>query len=597
MKKHSKILSLALALAILLTLALPMTVNAAPTTGLTGSITIEPPASGLLDLSPANFKAYKLFDLTAINAPSFPYTPYKPGVDPSTVGASAHFVYAPASWLAGFLTWMSPKYPTDVELFRAALQDKAFDDAFMLGLAKDLYLYEKTTAGAAAMAGSIIPSVMDNKNLKFNDVPYGYYLVVGTAYRNDRVPPYTAPLDALDAIVTRSMLVNVPEEVVRESDGKVTALNKDAKRVLKADAPTLDKVVNDEDDGWGTKATKDIGELIDYKITVTIPNEYSMKGYDLNTYVFKIHDYMTAGLSLEKAGAAFGQGDIRAFTVNGAPIASTDYSVTYITSPKEGFIIQILPKAFAEKRVLPGAIIVLEYQARLNKDAVIDGDGNENGAYLEYSNNPYADGTGTTPTKVTKVYSFDIHVKKIDGEDGETPLAGAKFKLYRGNDTGAVGAAIGFVKDNRVTAQGDNQYRLPQKGEAVTDTEVVTTASGTLRFFGLNRGIYWLEETEAPIGYNKLVNMIKIEILKDGRVRFYNDDQDLAAGSKGWVGRDLTACDDYDIEVRNHTGGILPGTGGIGTYIFFGTGAILAILMAAAFVIYRRKKTLGVLKG
>ena len=594
MNKQSKFLTLLLALTVLLAFALPMTAGAATTTSTaigTGSITIQPPTSGLLTLTNSNFTAYKLFDLKAING-TLPYTPYDPAANPATVGPSAHFVYEPASWLQGFLTWADPRpgdaYGTDPELFRKILQDHTYDDAYMVRLAKELAIYEATPAGTAAMAGAKIASSQAGTSVSFNTVPYGYYLVVGTAYRNDR-----DTLDpSKDAIITRGMLFNVPEEVI--VSGKVTAFEKDPTRILKADAPTLEKEVQDEaDDSWGEKATKNIGDIIEYRITVKIPAEYSMKGYDLSTYVFKIHDTLSAGLTLEKAGATLAKSDFSVW-VNGSPLAAADFDLTSATSP-DSFTITILPATFVAGKVGAGDTIVIRYQARLNKNAIVDGIGNKNTAYLEYSNNPNAGGTGETPPDEPKVFTFDIHIKKIDGEDDTTPLAGAKFKLYRDNNGTAATTPIGFVVDNRDTAQGDNQYRVPDATETATTTEVETTASGTIRFFGLDAGTYWLEESKAPVGYNKLANKIQIQIAEDGKVRFFDEDQDKAAGA--WVNIDVNAGDDNTIGIQNHTGGILPGTGGIGTYIFFGTGAVLAILLTLAFIAYKRKKALNALNG
>jgi len=589
MKKHSKFLALVLALTVLLAFAMPITANAAQTTSTaisTGSITINPPASGLLNLTAANFKGYKLFNLVAING-TIPYTPYEPGVDPSTVGNSAHFVYEPAAWLASFLTWAAGRYAaaanpygTDVELFREILQDHKFDDAYMVQLAKDLAIYE-SLGGTISTA---IPAAQAGTSIKFNGLDYGYYLVVGTAYRNDR-----ATLDtAKDAVITRGMLFNIPEEVI--VNGKVTALEKDPERTLKADAPTLDKDVMDDD--WGKSTTKNIGDIIDYRITVKIPNEHSMKAYDLSTYVFKIHDTMSAGLTLEKSTGTFSKADLTV-TVNGTPLAAADYDLQTGTTPTDWFTIQILPATFVAGRVGAGDTIVVTYKARLNKNAIIDDGGNKNTAYLEYSNNPHAGGTGQTPEVEPKVYTFDIHVKKVDGEKDTIPLAGAKFKLYRDNAGTAAANPIEFV------AHALNEYRIPDATEgAVTKvTEVTTDATGAIRFLGLDAGVYWLEESQAPTGYNKLANKIKIEILKNGFVRFFNEDQDLTASQKGWVNVDVCDGDDNEIKIKNHTGGILPGTGGIGTYLFFGGGAVLAFLFILALVAYKRKKTLSALNG
>ena len=72
----------------------------------------------------------------------------------------------------------------------------------------------------------------------------------------------------------------------------------------------------------------------------------------------------------------------------------------------------------------------------MNKDAEIGLPGNPNKVYLEFSNNPNSGGegdTGKTPEDKVIVFTYELDVTKVDGEDADTKLKDAEFKLYDEN--------------------------------------------------------------------------------------------------------------------------------------------------------------------
>jgi len=662
--KTSKILATLLALALLMVTALPMSVRAAvgDTEGLEGSITITPPDSGLLSLTADNFAAYKLFDLVAIRGignldptgdppviTGFdPYTPYNPDSDSESIdpATSAHFVYEPATWLQAFLTEVnSPTYTTNPELFRKWLQAQAYDTDAMVALAKAIAKYEHEATGteAAALATAKAgDAIQTGVNIAFNDLSYGYYLVVGYGDRTDYGTP-TDPSAPKGRVITRGMLVNVPEEVIE--DDLVTELDPNPDRVLKADAPTLDKLVLDDEkndrynssveEPWDEDAEKEIGELYSYKITVKIPDDYSMKGFDLDKYIFRIYDELEPGITLAKdqGSAAFDPtnpegddyplADITVTRIRGdqsdvlTPGDETEnYTLTYEkwnnadpparvpdaplpnANVHEKFTVQINSSAFAAGTVQAGDEILIEYKARLNQFAKIGPTNpNENDAWLEYSNNPNwdDDSTGETPHDKTRVYTYAFQIKKVDGEDNVTTLAGAKFTLSRhdpsdgGKPLATSSTELPYNPMKFILTDG--KYRVLDATQTVGQTIIATPTNGVLTFEGLDEGIYWLTETEAPTGYNLLEDPIKIMISSAGVVTFIDNDEDLEDRSNLGV---LTGG--QYILVQNHTGGILPGTGGIGRTIFYAASAVITLGLAAFvayLVIRRRKKLLG----
>ncbi len=149
-------------------------------------------------------------------------------------------------------------------------------------------------------------------------------------------------------------------------------------------------------------------------------------------------------------------------------------------------------------------------------------------------------------------------ITKTDGNTQEK-LAGAEFKLYKGNNTD--GAPIQFVDlrngEYRVATDADNQLTKTSTSTLVSPTNGIITVKG------LDDGKYTLVETKAPDGYNKLDNptTITIEASSDNN------------------GTDVTVTGN-DVTVNNNKGSLLPETGGMGTVLFtvVGVGGILAVL-------------------
>ena len=78
--------------------------------------------------------------------------------------------------------------------------------------------------------------------------------------------------------------------------------------------------------------------------------------------------------------------------------------------------------------------IQVKYSTTLNKDAVVGPTGNDNTAYLDYSNNPYYNSaTDSTPYEEkddsTAVFTYGIDITKADKANESTKLKGATFTV------------------------------------------------------------------------------------------------------------------------------------------------------------------------
>lgn len=315
---------------------------------------------------------------------------------------------------------------------------------------------------------------------------------------------------------------------------------------VKADGPKIDKSIEDGDTDNGTSA--EIGSTVNFKVTSTVPN---MTGY--TTYVYKVHDSMSDGLTFNN--------DITVKIGDETLVKDTDYTVTV---NGQAFVIEF--KEFINRADDAGKDIVITYSATVNEKA-LNTTVETNKVNLEYSNNPYDENdTDKTPDDTVYVYDFDIVIDKYVAGDDTQKLAGAEFVLK--NEDG-------------------KYYQLGENGEVnwVTDikdaTPVVTDKYGYGEFKGLEAGKYQLVETKAPDGYNKLTNPIDITIKPA-----YNTDGTIDATKSEVKYDDVHYY--KEVGVANSTGAELPGTGGIGTTIFYVIGG--ALMLATAVLLIVKKK-------
>lgn len=199
----------------------------------------------------------------------------------------------------------------------------------------------------------------------------------------------------------------------------------------------------------------------------------------------------------------------------------------------------------------------------MNKDAVIGTTtgGNINTAQLKYGNKATVEST-------TKTYSYEFDLVKTD--NSKKLLTGAKFKLYD-SATGTI--PVKLIKDATT-----GNYRVAETSESGAVDEIVIDSFKAVTISGLNKKTYYLEETLAPAGYNKLTERQSVELGKEGFVA------DATINNSGSEGATWT---EGGVQVINNTGATLPSTGGMGTTLFYVIGGGL---MVAAVVLLVTKK-------
>lgn len=336
-------------------------------------------------------------------------------------------------------------------------------------------------------------------DLVIDNLPLGYYLV--------------HPEGATENVDTYTSLVSLTSTT---PNGEVN---------IKATYPTITKKVD--------KQTSDIGAERTFTLESKVPD---MTGY--SKYIFKITDTLSEGLTFVS-----GNTDVE--------VKIGDQIVTeQIKKEIKGQELVVEFEDMLHYKNKTGETITVTYKVKLNNKAKIGKDqGNPNKVILEYSNDPKnTEQKDKTPGVEVKVYTFQITVNKLDGDNN--PLKGAKFKLRNENEGKDKGK---YYKRDEATGA----VTWVDKTEA-SEVEAVRKGDNYVaEFIGLDKGKYTLIETTVPDGYNKAEDkLIEIKEGADGKV---------------------TSIENPSVDVVNKKGVQLPGTGGIGTTIFSVIGGLIIL--------------------
>lgn len=311
--------------------------------------------------------------------------------------------------------------------------------------------------------------------------------------------------------------------------------------------PSVEKQVQEDSDGrWGEQNTAQIGDTVNFRTTITIKP-------GAQNYV--LHDKMSEGLTLDDSS-------IKVWKSENEPLDAKNYTVSTSTSDlKDGCDFHITFTPDYLDTITSDTKVTVTYSAVLNDDAEISTDPNTNMTKLDYG-----DGYETTWDE-TKTYTFKFDIVKTDSK--YNLLDGAEFELY---DAQTGGNKIPLVYENGV-------YRVATTQESSKEgfkSAVIKTTNGRATVTGLDANTtYWLEETKAPAGYNKLDGRVEVEI-KNANLTTTMEGNTWAEGNGG-------------VQITNNTGSELPSTGGMGTTLFYIGGGVLVVLAVALLVVKKRR--------
>ena len=375
-----------------------------------------------------------------------------------------------------------------------------------------------------------VPKESENVDYTINGLPEGYYLV------KDK----DNTLAGTDDSYTSYILMLVKNQTVKPKSSTTSVV----KKVQDTNDTTGDTT------GWQDSADYDIGDNVPFELTATLADNVST----YKKYKLIFHDTLSEGLTYNE--------DYKV-TIDGKDVTK-DFTQSY-----EGTKLTFSCDDVKAIGATSNSIVIVDYSAKLNENAIIGEAGNPNDVYLEFSNNPNSNGdgdnddkTGNTPKDTVIVFTYKVVINKVDAE-GKS-LEGAGFTLFKKLKNGKE-VEISYVEIN-------------------DDKTTVFT------FKGLDDGDYILRETKTPDGYNTITDQeftVKAEHdIDSSDPKLTSLTGDVTTGtiefSKSLEEGSLNA------DVVNQSGSVLPSTGGAGRVAIYVIGAILVIGGGIVLVTKRR---------
>lgn len=433
-----------------------------------------------------------------------------------------------------------------------------------------------------------------------NNLDYGYYIVyTSTAPGNETVKSVASLVSVTGDDATVNMKSNYPtvdKKIIPAQSGSGITVGAIVDGSWEGNHHMELDDENDPEDTIAPHGAADekkagdfgIGDTITYQLTSKVPD---MTGY--NSYTFKFSDTLSKGLDLKEVLSV----KVGNTTLKAGKTGTNTYALTYDETSRN--LTVTLNDFYNSYKNHTGETITVVYTATLNKDAFIGMNPNTNKAVVEYSNNPTTGGTGTSEPSIVDVHTFDFtiykyYLKDQNNNEDKTALANAEFELYKANTTGD--AADTNAKIN-IVDEGKGVYRQATADEAkvtgFTSAKIVSDADGKVLVKGLVAGTYYLRETKAPEGYNKLLSDIKVEIKANydettGKLTSYSVDYTYN-GTKT-PGNAITSKDNSpEVPVENKTGAQLPSTGSKGALMVTLAGIVLFGALTASKAFGKKK--------
>lgn len=387
----------------------------------------------------------------------------------------------------------------------------------------------------------------------------GYYLLVPDGLKADKPNTGTSPIFAIVGgdpvtVTEKTSIPTVNKEILNDSKNK-----------------TAEEAADTE---WGNVGDSQIGQEVDYKLTGTVAD--NIASYAKYTYEFR--DTLSKGLVVTKGTDGTNPKDLHVYIVNGNSKTKVKegFKAT-VSSATDAKNCELLKVSFEDLKAVKDdhgspitvdkySKVVVTYKAQLTSDASYEVAGNPNTVKLVYSNNPMADGTGTSIEKTVTDHVFRLDVTKVDQDKLTKKLkAGFKVQVVANEDSASVGkwlSADGSLVDEA------HAY------EFITDD-----TTGEVKIPGLDAGKYLITETTTPAGYNTIrpFNItVTPEYNDDGSLNKLNVDDD-----SDMVDSTTTSNAIIPLTVKNKKGSGLPLTGLNGvTFTWIAGGAVLCIGVA-----------------
>ena len=384
--------------------------------------------------------------------------------------------------------------------------------------------FAKAAQAEATKEGSIITAdatdTATSTTVTFDNLKLGYYLV-------------DSSLGTLCSLDTTN-----PNVTIKEKNGE----------------PTNEKTVEeDSNSNYGSVNDADIGQTVNFKSTITFP-----KGSE--NVVF--HDEMSQGLSLNA-------NSIKVYTDANmtTELIAGNYTVT-TTDLSDGCTFEVsFAKTYLDGLTADTTTVYVKYSATVNAQANIGNTGNPNKSKVSYGDE---NKTTTTPDSTTITYTWSFDVLKYANGDKTKVLKDAQFVLLSKDKSKVATIVNGKLTGWEAVPDADTDGNINWPA----NTTLTTDANGKIGIAGLDADTYYLRETAAPAGYNKLANDVEVKI-----------EPTKNTASDGSTTLSLTPV---TAKVENKSGTELPSTGGMGTTIFYVIGGILVVVAGVLLITKKR---------
>lgn len=339
------------------------------------------------------------------------------------------------------------------------------------------------------------------------------------------------------------------------------------KITVKSDVPTSHKkIVNDDYSNPRDADDFQTNENITYRLTFGIPSYWETQYKD--GFYFTMHDELSAGLDYV-GDPVIKVADNENSITNAVDWDESAQGYGYTPEFSQSADGKTVEWKFATAGTeasdttnrkanlkLAGKTVVVYYKAKMNASAKIastGGNGNTYQVYYQHNPGNAADGYDHTTPETPNVYTYQFIVVKQDGDNTDTKLSGAEFKLY--SDQSA-------TKEVAVSLATNGVYTVDPNGKAV----LTTGTDGRITVNGLDSGTYYLKETKAPSGYKLDDTVREVTVTPNSVVVDAKNGEPIA----------YKVNDDpnHTMTIKNYKGS-LPSTGGMGIVLMVIAGVLL----------------------
>lgn len=314
--------------------------------------------------------------------------------------------------------------------------------------------------------------------------------------------------------------------------------------------PTVTKEVEYASGSWGEGNDGNVGDTVNFQTTIYVT--------DGNPTNYVLHDKMSNGLTFQTGTISVKKNDVN----------FTDYTKE---TPTDGCTFEI---KFNKDSLQPNDKVVVTYSATINSNAVVGTAGNDNDTWLVYGDE------GKITRSKTKTYTWKFNILKYftDSNDEKQYLANVEFVLYRKNNTTDPAEYAKFDPNNKLTGWTKNESEA---------TKLKTNATSNVAVEGLDAGTYFLKEITTPVGFNSLTSDVEVLITSSCN-NLTNATYTVQYKMVNEEDFEDTDEEEKVVPIENNRGTTLPGTGGIGTTIFYVIGG--GLMAAAAILLITKKR-------